>query len=43
MSSSVGACIYPRHAVDDEEPRQGADDAMYAAKHAGGNRCRFCA
>jgi GGDEF domain-containing protein len=38
---SLGAAAYPRHARDGETLRKLADDAMYAAKTAGGNRYLF--
>jgi predicted signal transduction protein with EAL and GGDEF domain len=41
VSVSIGACVYPRDARDAGELRQRADNAMYAAKRAGGNRVRF--
>lgn len=41
MSVSIGVCIYPRDATGVEELRKHADNAMYAAKHAGGNCVRF--
>jgi diguanylate cyclase (GGDEF)-like protein/PAS domain S-box-containing protein len=41
VSVSIGACAYPSDAGDAEELRKRADDAMYAAKRAGGNCVRF--
>ena len=38
---SIGAASYPRDAEDAEALRKHADDAMYAAKAAGGNRYVF--
>ena len=38
---SIGAACYPRDADDAEALRKHADEAMYAAKAAGGNRCLF--
>ena len=35
---SVGIAAYPEHAVTPDELMSSADTAMYAAKHAGGNR-----
>jgi diguanylate cyclase (GGDEF)-like protein/PAS domain S-box-containing protein len=43
VSLSIGACMYPRGARTETRLRSRADAAMYAAKHAGGNRCRFAA
>jgi diguanylate cyclase (GGDEF)-like protein/PAS domain S-box-containing protein len=40
-SVSIGACVYPADAGDAEELRKRADNAMYAAKRAGGNCVRF--
>ncbi len=40
-SVSVGAASYPEHARDAESLRKLADQAMYAAKTRGGNRCVF--
>ena len=40
---SIGVCMYPRGGRDEEVLRRRADRAMYAAKRAGGNRCRFAA
>jgi diguanylate cyclase (GGDEF)-like protein/PAS domain S-box-containing protein len=41
VTVSIGACIYPDEAGDAEELHERADSAMYAAKHAGGNRVHF--
>jgi diguanylate cyclase (GGDEF)-like protein/PAS domain S-box-containing protein len=41
VSVSIGACAYPSDAGDAEELRKRADNAMYAAKRAGGNCVRF--
>jgi diguanylate cyclase (GGDEF)-like protein/PAS domain S-box-containing protein len=41
VSVSIGACVYPRDAGDAEALRKRADEAMYAAKRAGGNCVRF--
>jgi diguanylate cyclase (GGDEF)-like protein/PAS domain S-box-containing protein len=40
-SVSVGASIYPRDALAGEALRELADEAMYSAKRAGGNRFAF--
>ncbi len=41
VSLSIGVCMYPRGARNEEALRKHADAAMYAAKRAGGNRWRF--
>ncbi|HZQ73854.1 MAG TPA: sensor domain-containing diguanylate cyclase [Burkholderiales bacterium] len=41
VSLSIGICMYPRGARTETALRRRADAAMYAAKRAGGNRCRF--
>jgi diguanylate cyclase (GGDEF)-like protein/PAS domain S-box-containing protein len=41
VSLSIGACMYPRGGRSEDMLRRRADGAMYAAKRAGGNRCRF--
>jgi diguanylate cyclase (GGDEF)-like protein/PAS domain S-box-containing protein len=41
VSVSIGAASYPGDADDVEALRKHADEAMYAAKTAGGNRCLF--
>ena len=41
VSVSIGACVYPGDAGNAEELRKRADEAMYAAKRAGGNCVRF--
>ena len=41
VSVSIGACVYPGDAANAEELRKRADEAMYAAKRAGGNCVRF--
>ena len=41
VSLSIGACMYPRGGRSEDVLRRRADSAMYAAKRAGGNRCRF--
>ncbi|MBI4667334.1 MAG: diguanylate cyclase [Nitrospinae bacterium] len=38
LSASIGISIYPSHGGDPEELVKFADDAMYAAKRAGGGR-----
>jgi diguanylate cyclase (GGDEF)-like protein/PAS domain S-box-containing protein len=38
---SIGVCMYPRGARTQDALRRCADRAMYSAKRAGGNRCRF--
>ena len=40
-SVSIGAASYPGDAQDERALRRQADEAMYAAKSAGGNRCVF--
>jgi diguanylate cyclase (GGDEF)-like protein/PAS domain S-box-containing protein len=41
VSLSIGAALYPRDARSEKTLHKRADEAMYAAKRAGGNRCRF--
>jgi diguanylate cyclase (GGDEF)-like protein/PAS domain S-box-containing protein len=41
-SVSIGASGYPDDARDEKTLRKDADEAMYAAKTAGGNRYAFC-
>jgi diguanylate cyclase (GGDEF)-like protein/PAS domain S-box-containing protein len=43
VSLSIGVCMYPRGARTENRLRSRADAAMYSAKRAGGNRCRFAA
>ena len=38
ISASIGVATCPGHGNDDLQLVHGADEAMYAAKHAGGNR-----
>lgn len=38
ISASIGVATCPGHGNDDVQLVHGADEAMYAAKHAGGNR-----
>ena len=38
ISASIGVATCPAHGHDDAQLVHGADEAMYAAKHAGGNR-----
>jgi diguanylate cyclase (GGDEF)-like protein len=38
VSASIGVATCPGHGNDDQQLVHGADEAMYAAKHAGGNR-----
>ena len=38
ISASIGVATCPGHGHDDVQLVHGADEAMYAAKHAGGNR-----
>ncbi|MEO8365577.1 MAG: diguanylate cyclase [Pseudoxanthomonas sp.] len=38
ISASIGVATCPGHGNDDAQLVHGADEAMYAAKHAGGNR-----
>lgn len=38
ISASIGVATCPAHGHDDVQLVHGADEAMYAAKHAGGNR-----
>jgi len=40
---SIGASVFPRDAEHEEALRRLADEAMYAAKAAGGSRCVFYA
>lgn len=42
-SSSIGVALYPEHADDDRLLIHYADEAMYAAKRAGGNRVQLAA
>lgn len=39
VTGSIGIAIYPGHAEDVQQLVRAADNAMYAAKKAGGNRC----
>lgn len=39
--ASVGVALYPRHGIEADTLLRHADEAMYVAKHAGGNRYRF--
>jgi diguanylate cyclase (GGDEF)-like protein/PAS domain S-box-containing protein len=39
--ASVGIALYPRHGVEADTLLRHADEAMYVAKNAGGNRYRF--
>jgi diguanylate cyclase (GGDEF)-like protein len=41
VSASIGITLYPNDAVDPEDLVRNADQAMYAAKHAGRNQFRF--
>jgi len=41
ISVSIGASTFPADGDDEEKLRKRADAAMYAAKKAGGNRCRL--
>ena len=41
ITFSIGAAIYPDHAVDDEMLTRCADQAMYQAKESGRNNFRF--
>jgi diguanylate cyclase (GGDEF)-like protein len=41
VTVSIGAAIYPADARSPEQLRKRADAALYAAKRAGRNRCRF--
>jgi len=43
VSASVGVATYPQAGEDIDALIKNADDAMYAAKHAGKNTCRFWA
>ena len=38
ISASVGAALFPLHAEGGQDLLKRADQAMYAAKHAGKNR-----
>ena len=38
VSASIGLAVYPRDGTDERELMRKADEAMYAAKQAGGNR-----
>jgi diguanylate cyclase (GGDEF)-like protein/PAS domain S-box-containing protein len=39
VTGSIGVAIYPEHGEDPQQLVRVADNAMYAAKKAGGNRC----
>ena len=41
ISPSIGIAHYPEHGDDAEQLIRRADEAMYAAKQDGGNRCRI--
>jgi diguanylate cyclase (GGDEF)-like protein/PAS domain S-box-containing protein len=41
VTVSIGAALYPADGSSEGQLRRRADAAMYAAKGAGGNRCRF--
>jgi diguanylate cyclase (GGDEF)-like protein/PAS domain S-box-containing protein len=41
ISGSVGICMYPEHAQDEESLVKNADSAMYQAKEAGKNQFAF--
>ena len=38
VRASIGVCLYPQHATSAKELLKHADEAMYRAKQAGGNR-----
>ncbi|HET8715616.1 MAG TPA: GGDEF domain-containing protein, partial [Holophagaceae bacterium] len=38
VTASLGFALYPRDGADDRELMRKADEAMYAAKQAGGDR-----
>jgi diguanylate cyclase (GGDEF)-like protein/PAS domain S-box-containing protein len=42
VTVSIGGCLYPRDGADAQTLLRCADNAMYAAKRAGGNCVRFC-
>lgn len=39
ISASIGIATYPEHAGEQHQLIRNADNAMYEAKHGGGNRC----
>lgn len=41
VSASIGVALYPVDAVDGEQLLRRAEQAMYAAKQAGGKRCAY--
>ena len=41
LVASIGIAMFPAAGVEPDTLLRHADEAMYAAKHAGGNRCRF--
>lgn len=41
ISASIGITFYPQDAIDIEELRKNADQAMYSAKHQGRNRFNY--
>ena len=43
VSGSIGATLFPQDATSADHLLRSADRAMYAAKHNGGNQCRFFA
>uniref|UniRef100_E6QRV0 Cyclic di-GMP phosphodiesterase Gmr n=1 Tax=mine drainage metagenome TaxID=410659 RepID=E6QRV0_9ZZZZ len=43
LSTSIGITFYPQDATGFDELLKNADQAMYAAKHDGRNRCRYFA
>jgi GGDEF domain-containing protein len=41
VSGSLGLAVFPAHGVDPQSLLTHADQAMYAAKRGGRNRCEF--
>ena len=41
VTASIGVCMYPSDAQDDQALMKNADSAMYRAKEEGKNTCKF--